>query len=252
MFAQSRVMANQRDQQDMNKNLKRERALALAEVIAVVAIAFLSKAALDQFFWRFSGPVSLVTLLILLTVYLQRRGIYWSGMGLGAVPGAKSKWLMVPQTLLGIVAIIITGIVTQVALQAIGIEPLPEGQDVATDRFAGIAGNLPVYLMWLGIGIVSGGLAEEMFFRGYLITRLQTVFKGLHLAPVLAVVVAGMIFGYGHFYYQGLSGWIATGMIGVVIGTLFLLYKRNLWPLIIAHAFVDALGMTSMYMEWGI
>jgi hypothetical protein len=70
-------------------------------VIAVVAIAFLSKAALDQFFWRFSGPVSLVTLLILLTVYLRRRGIYWSGMGLRAVPGAKSKWLMVPQTLAG-------------------------------------------------------------------------------------------------------------------------------------------------------
>ena len=123
MFAQSRVRANQRDQPDMNKNLKRERLTALTEVIAVVAIAFLSKAALDHFFWRFSGPVSLITLLILLTVYLRRRGIYWSGMGLRAVPGAKSKWLMIPQTLLGIVAIILTGVVTQVALQAIGIEP---------------------------------------------------------------------------------------------------------------------------------
>ena len=236
----------------MNTYSNRERSKALAEVIAVVAIAFLSKAALDHFFWRFSGPVSLITLLVLLTVYLRRRGIYWSGMGLRAVPGAKSKWLMVPQTLLGIVAIIVTGVVTQVALQAIGIEPLPEGQDAATDRFTGIAGNLPVYLMWLAIGIVSGGLAEEMFFRGYLITRLQTAFKGLPLAPVLAVFIAGLIFGYGHFYYQGLSGWITTGMIGAVIGGLFVLYKRNLWPLIIAHAFVDALGMTSMYMEWGI
>lgn len=236
----------------MNKNSKRERTRALTEAIAVVAIAFLSKAALDPFFWRFSGPVSLITLLILLTVYLRRHGIYWSGMGLRAVPGAKSKWLMVPQTLLGIVAIIVTGIVTQVALQAIGIDPLPEAQDAATDRFSGIAGNLPVYLMWLGIGIVSGGLAEEMFFRGYLITRLETAFKGLPLAPVLAVFIAGLIFGYGHYYYQGLSGWIATGMIGVVLGCLFLLYKRNLWPLIIAHASVDSLGITGMYMGWDI
>lgn len=236
----------------MNMHSKPERTKALAEVIAVVAFAFLAKAALDHFFWRFSGPVSLITLLVLLTVYLRRRGIYWSGMGLRAVPGAKSKWLMVPQTLLGIVAIIATGIVTQTALQAIGIAPLPEGQDAATDRFGGIAGNLPIYLMWLGIGIVSGGFAEEMFFRGYLITRLQTAFKGLPLSPVLAVFGAGIIFGYGHFYYQGLSGWITTGMIGAVIGSLFLLYKRNLWPLIIAHAFVDALGMTSMYLEWGI
>tara|TARA_R110002051_G_scaffold9051_3_gene36546 strand:+ start:12104 stop:12814 length:711 start_codon:yes stop_codon:yes gene_type:complete len=236
----------------MNQNLKRERTKALAEIIAVVAIAFLSKAALDHFFWRFSGPVSLIALLVLLTAYLRRRGIYWSAMGLRAVPGVKSKWLMVPQTLLGIVAIIITGVVTQAALQAIGIEPLPEGQDAATDRFGGIAGNLPVYLMWLGIGIVSGGLAEEMFFRGYLITRLQTAFEGQHFAPVLAVFIAGLIFGFGHYYYQGLSGWIATGMIGVVIGALFLLYKRNLWPLIIAHAFVDSLGITGMYMGWDI
>ena len=252
MLTPMRVRANQRDQQDMTKHSKPERAKALVEVFAVVAIAFLAKAALDPFFWRFSGPVSLITLLILLTVYLRRQGIYWSGMGLRAVPGAKSKWLMVPQTLLAFIAIIVTGVVTQVALQAIGIEPLPEGEDAAADRFAGIAGNLPVYLMWLGIGIVSGGLAEEMFFRGYLITRLQTAFAGLRLAPFLAVLVAGTIFGYGHFYYQGLSGWIATGMIGVVIGTLFLLYKRNLWPLIIAHALVDSLGITGMYMGWDI
>jgi CAAX protease family protein len=236
----------------MDNHSKRERITALVEVIAVVAIAFLSKAALDPFFWRFSGPVSLITLLILLTVYLRRRGMHWSGMGLRAVPGAKSKWLMVPQTLLGIVAIIATGIVTQLALQGLGIDSLPEGQGAASDRFGGIAGNLPVYLMWLGIGIVSGGLAEEMFFRGYLITRLQTAFQGLRLAPVFAVFIAGLIFGYGHFYYQGLSGWITTGMIGVVIGGLFLIYKRNLWPLIIAHAFVDSLGITGMYMGWDV
>ncbi len=236
----------------MNQNPKRERVIVLAEVIAVVAIAFASKAALDQVFWRFSGPVSLITLLVLLTVYLHRRGIHWSQMGLRAVPGAKSKWLMIPQTLLGVIAIIVTGVVTQAALQAIGIDPLPEGQDAATDRFRGIAGNLPVYLMWLAIGIVSGGLAEEMFFRGYLVTRLETAFKGARLAPVLAVFIAAAIFGYGHFYYQGLSGWIATGAIGLVIGLLFLFYKRNLWPLIIAHALVDSLGMTSMYMEWGL
>ncbi|MGV6819170.1 MAG: CPBP family intramembrane glutamic endopeptidase [Parvularcula sp.] len=72
------------------------------------------------------------------------------------------------------------------------------------------------------------------------------------LEAVAAIVTAGIIFGYGHFYYQGLGGWITTGMIGIAIGFLFLLYKRNLWPLIIAHAFVDSLGMTSMYLEWGI
>ncbi|WP_371309192.1 hypothetical protein [Hyphomonas sp.] len=33
-------------------------------------------------------------------------------------------------------------------------------------------------------------------------------------------------------------------MIGVVLGGLFLLYRRNLRPLIIAHTFVDSPGIT--------
>ena len=236
----------------MDNHSEHERITALVEVMAVVAIAFLSKAALDSFTWRFSGPVSLIALLILLTLYLRRRGIHWSGMGLRAVPGIRSRLLMVPQTLLAIVAIMATGVGTQLAGRALGLDFMSEGQGGVEDRWGDVAGNVPVYLMWLGIGIVSGGLAEEMFFRGYLITRLQTAFKGLRLAPVLAVFIPGLIFGYGHYYYQGLGGLITTGMIGIVLGVLFLLYKRNLWPLIIAHACVDSLAITAMFMQWDI
>lgn len=40
-----------------------------------------------------------------------------------------------------------------------------------------------------------------------------------------------------------------TGMIGVVLGTLYLVFKRNLWPLILAHALVDSLAFTAMYLD---
>tara|TARA_R110001599_G_scaffold66294_1_gene187531 strand:- start:449 stop:823 length:375 start_codon:yes stop_codon:yes gene_type:complete len=87
-----------RSNNDMDNHSKHERITALVEVIAVVAIAFLSKAALDSFTWRFSGPVSLITLVILLTVYLRRRGLYWSGMGLLRSRGrsANGSWCRRP------------------------------------------------------------------------------------------------------------------------------------------------------------
>lgn len=52
---------------------------------------------------------------------------------------------------------------------------------------------------------------------------------------------------YGHFYYQSLRGLVVTGLIGIALGTLYLLYKRNLWPLVLAHGLVDTLSFTALY-----
>ena len=86
-----------------------------------------------------------------------------------------------------------------------------------------------------------------MFFRGFLITRLEAVFRGIPLGTILAVFIPALIFGYGHFYYQGWSGLVMTGVIGLIFGSFFLIYKHNLWPLIIFHGLFDTLGMTAMY-----
>ncbi len=39
-----------------------------------------------------------------------------------------------------------------------------------------------------------------------------------------------------------------TGTIGLAFGTLFLVYKRNLWPLIIFHGLIDTAGFTALYL----
>lgn len=103
--------------------------------------------------------------------------------------------------------------------------------------------------MWMAIVWTSAAFGEEMFFRAFLITRAERTFSGIPFAPILAVLVAALIFGTGHFYYQGLRGLIVTGMIGVALGLLYLGYKRNLWPLILAHGLVDSLAMTGLYLD---
>lgn len=89
-----------------------------------------------------------------------------------------------------------------------------------------------------------------MFFRGYLVTRLQTVFADIKFGVVLAVLVPALLFGLGHVYYQGLRGLVITGAIGLAFGTMFLLFKRNLWPVVLWHGIIDTLTFTAIFMNW--
>ena len=80
---------------------------------------------------------------------------------------------------------------------------VPDGEQ---ERWGDIAGNVRLYLVLLALPWISGGFAEEMFFRGFLITRVQTAFDGIKFASAIAVLFPALLFGYVHFYYQGLQG----------------------------------------------
>ncbi|MEE2565387.1 CPBP family intramembrane glutamic endopeptidase [Hyphobacterium marinum] len=219
------------------------------ELFVFVGFAIGSKLIADQIIWKFAGPITLILTLVLLTIYMYARGERWSGMGLRALPGWKAKLLVLPQTLLAIVGILGVGVGVGFAGDAAGFWSMAEEPAGVTDRFGGIEGNLSVYLTWMLVIWTSAAFGEEMFFRGFLITRFGAVFRSLPINPVLAVIAAALIFGYGHFYYQGLRGLVVVTSIGIVLGTLFVLYKRNLWPLILAHGLVDTLGMTARYLD---
>jgi len=200
-------------------------------------------------FWRYAGPVSLLLTLGLLTLYMRARGLRWSAMGLVPLPGWRAKLMVLPQAGLVLVAFAVVVALTTIAGPAIGLEFLTEVPAGVENRWGEVAGSLPHYLLWLGIVWTAAAFGEEMFFRGYLVTRLQSLFRGLPGA-VAAVVISAMIFGYGHFYYQGLRGAVVTAGIGLAFGTMFLLFKRNLWPLILLHGIIDTLTFTAIFMEW--
>jgi membrane protease YdiL (CAAX protease family) len=82
---------------------------------------------------------------------------------------------------------------------------------------------------------LTAGFCEELLFRGFLIWVMQPV-VGLGMAAAGAAV----LFGVAHAY-QGLAGVIRTGLIGLVF-TAIVLVTRSLWPAIVLHAAVDAMG----------
>jgi len=228
------------------------RRTALIDLVVFVAFALISKKLLDPIIWRYAGPVTLVTTLVLLTAYMRVRGESWASMGLGALPGVRAKLLLIPQTMLTFAAF--AGVVAAVLFgsQALGLEFMSEMPEGVEERWGDIRGNLQLYLVWMLIVWTAAAFGEEMFFRGFLITRLMTVFEGVKFAPVFAVVLPALLFGYGHMYYQGLRGFVMTGAIALAFGTMFLLFKRNLYPVILVHGIVDSIGFTARFMDWDV
>lgn len=224
-----------------------ERVSILLEIAAFIAIALLSKAALDPIAWRYAGPISLAIVLVALTAYMRWRGLSWREFGLRPLPGLKAKLWVLPQGLLVFAAFSAAVAAVMFGSEALGFTFMSQVPQGVQDRWGDIQGNLPLFLLWLGIAWLSGGLGEELFFRGYLVTRLDTLFAGSRWAPVLAVVMAGIFFGYVHMYYQGVRGLLTAGAIGIAFGAMFLLLKRNLWPIILVHAIVNSINFIALY-----
>lgn len=205
---------------------------------------------MSLFFWRYAGPASLLLTLGLLTLYMRATGLRWSAMGLLPLRGWKAKLMVLPKAGLTLVAFAIVVALTTIVGPAIGLAFLTEVPAGVENRWGDVAGSWPHYLLWLGIVWTAAAFGEEMFFRGYLVTRLQSLFRGGLPGAILAVAISAMIFGYGHFYYQGWRGAVVTCGIGLAFGTMFLLFKRNLWPLILLHGLIDTLTFTAIFMEW--
>jgi len=222
----------------------------VAEVFAFVAFALVTKYLLSLAFWRFAGPVSLLLTIGVLSMYLRARGLGWADMGLVSLPTRKARLILLPQAALTLVAFALAVALTTIVGPALGLEFLKKIPTEVGDRWGDVAGSLPHYLLWLTIVWTAAAFGEEMFFRGYLITRLQQVFPRNLIGTVAAVALPAIIFGYGHFYYQGLRGAVVTASIGLAFGTMFLVFRRNLWPLILLHGVIDTLTFTAIFMEW--
>jgi len=92
---------------------------------------------------------------------------------------------------------------------------------------------------------------EEFAFRGYLQLQLQQLLGNSPLGTIVALLLSAIIFGVAHSY-QGLSGTILTGSIGLLLGTALVVHKKNLWLTILVHGLFDTLYMILIYTSYDI
>ncbi len=144
----------------------------------------------------------------------------------------------------------IYGIALQIAFLAI-VEPLLEGftgVKVDVSAFDNVRGNFMNFLTLLAIGWIVGGFLEEFSFRGFVVGRVRWMLGEGTAATWFAVLLAAVPFGIAHAY-QGISGMITTGLIGFVLGAVYVRHDFNIWYPIFTHGFINTFGVTAIFLN---
>lgn len=202
----------------------------------------------------YTGQFALVGVGLSLAKAFPSLGILWVNVLIGAVGlGSVAAVLYVrrqspasiglgkpplERTLLGTIAAVpacYVGVVASVVLYLVA-----SGTDIAgmmheRGEFFEMVPDLSIGTLLMFTLFV--GLHEEVLFRGFVLSRLCTLFG----RPSIAVLASGVIFGLMHVY-QGPIGVVQTTVVGLVLaGTVII--TRTLWPAIIAHFLFDTIGL---------
>jgi len=205
--------------------------LAFAE-FALVALVFVA----DN---KHLIPVSKTPFLLLLGwISIRIRGLRWRNLGFTLNRG----WLLT--LALGVGA----GLLME-AFELFVSQPLLiriTGKQPDLSDFQAIYGNLKWTLILLALTWPLAAFGEEMVWRGYLMNRVAGIGKHTRLAWIVGLVAVNMAFGYAHSY-QGVTGIIDEGLMGVLLGLFYLGTGCNLSVPIIAHGVADTVDLLLIF-----
>lgn len=228
----------------MPKKLSYVAELAGVILSGVVAVVF----GLKLFGHGLVGSIAsvwLANVVMLLAIYrcLRVRGQGWRHVGLR--PDVLDPKLLgraiIHSALVFVVAIFAFAIGAILMANIFGI---PEPADMS--KYDYLQGNLALTILALASVYFVSSFAEEVIYRGFMITRLIEIGDGKTAAHVLAITVSSLVFGLVHSDW-GVPGMVQASFMGVALGIAFLVVHRNLWVTILAHAYMDTILILQMY-----
>ena len=206
--------------------------LAVAE-LAIVVLAFVADAHHLVFFSK--TPY----LVLLGWISLRVRGLRWRDVGLTG----RRSWT---KTLaLGAGAGLLMESLELFVTQPFLVHVLGKQPDF--EVFRSVQGNLKVTLLYIALVWPVAAFGEEMVYRGYLMNRVADLFNRTRLAWFVSVVVVHIGFGLAHGY-QGLTGVIDEGLMGILLALIYLSTGRNLAVPIIAHGIADTIDFLLIFL----
>ena len=178
-------------------------------------------------FYRHTALLEWAFLAVLIAAWLML-GRTVADLGLVA-PGGAGFWIGAA------VLVVFTGVLLYSWRSA------RHASDAERTRQAESLGKVTQYLphtareltVFYGVSITAG-IVEEIAYRGFVLWYL-TQFMPLWVA----VAVSSVAFGLGHSY-QGASGALRTGLIGLAFG-IYYVVTGSIWLPIIAHILLDVL-----------
>ncbi|WP_158059191.1 CPBP family intramembrane glutamic endopeptidase [Halorussus halophilus] len=173
-------------------------------------------------------------------ILLKRQGSSWLALGLTR----PASWV---RTVLAGVGAGVGAAIVFVAVQALVLSALLSlGVPVTgidQSRFNPIEGNLHLFLLMVLLAWTTIAVAEEWFYRAFLITRLT---DHANVGQWLAILVAGALFGAVHFA-EGPVGVLSNGAFGVLFGWIYLRSGRNMWITVVGHGLLNTLRFSLLY-----
>ena len=157
----------------------------------------------------------------------------------------KAKSLLVYAPLLGIAIFLFYGYVLIPTVTYL------TGAPMDFSVFEQFKGNLSGCLSLLLYIWISAAFGEEIVFRGYLMRQFTKFFGSSTMSLVLNILLFGIVFGWIHAY-QGISGQIITGIIGMLLAVLFHIRKNDLWFNVVLHGCIDTVAVVYMYYGWDL
>ena len=222
----------------------------IAEIVFVFTVAFVVIAigwdlvGDDTFARQAVTWVANVLMILVVWMGLRIRGQTWEHFGLSFRFGGIR--VLGRTLLLSLVVLVVAGAGFVVgSIVAANLMPIPEGANMGGYDY--MQGNLPMLLLALAGVYVVSSFGEEVIYRGFLINRIAEMGDGSKTALMIAVVISAIVFGLVHFGW-GLFGIVQTTFMGLALAIAYLVVKRKLWVLILAHAYMDTVLLVQVYL----
>ncbi|MEM7740897.1 MAG: CPBP family intramembrane glutamic endopeptidase [Pseudomonadota bacterium] len=190
-----------------------------------------------------AGPIAVFASIVAITFFQVLRQERWSHLGLRF----PRSWIGLGAGTLATIGVFLSVVVLSPLILQFA-DRLTGGAERALPDVT----TMSHLLMLLLLSWTTAAIGEEMIFRGFLMTRVADLFGRSAMSWVVALVLSSIIFGSLHAY-QGINGMLVTGMVGFIFGVWYLIGRRNLLPLIIAHGLVDTMSVMALYLvETGV
>lgn len=219
------------------------------EIILVLAFMLIVKSIADYFEIIGAGSIAIWCAILVATIFMKRRKATWQSLGL-VLPKDRRDWLInIGLAFLTVVMVfLLMGLVLDPILSHYSLD---KPADVV-NRFQFFLGKPLLFITYLITVVwIGAALGEELLMRGFLLNRLTDVFGKNKMGWVVAMVIHAIVFGMLHIY-QGLAGIITTTFIALVLGTVYLVAKKRLLPVILAHLIINTISLTAFYLTDGV
>lgn len=176
--------------------------------------------------------------IIALTLWFRKEGLSTIGFS------QPSSWLKT--IFLGLVLGIIIQVVTIILIEPFSEKITKTTHDLSVVDSA--KGSWLAFLQWMLIVWVFVVFLEEGIYRGFLMTEITKILGTGRIVIVINILYTAIVFGLSHGY-QSRSGIVSTGIIGVVLGIIFVASDFNIWLALFTHGFIDTIGIGLIAIE---